>query len=107
MVTILSPDGKRRFGEIYANVLCKTVKGSKHRLNHPPAWAIAELAIERAKTLGVTEVHILDAETDLVYSAKLEDVENGFKVQRGGFEPQRGLALSKWTVTKHERENND
>lgn len=107
MVTILSPDGTRKFGEVYANVLCKTAKGSKHRLNHPPAWAVAEYAIEKAKELGVTEVHILDTETELVYSAKLEDVANGINVRRGGFEPQKALTLDKWTITKHERENND
>ena len=71
-----------------------------HFLWRPPAIAFGLQSLIDAKRAGATRVEVINTETGRVHRATLDLIErHGFNVERGGFEPQRALALHRWQVT--------
>ena len=89
----------RMVGEVIGDIFRKSLKPN-HFLWRPPAIAFGLQSLIDAKEAGATKVEVINTETGRVHRATLDMIErHGFSVERGGFEPQRALALHKWQVT--------
>jgi hypothetical protein len=66
----------RLHGKISNGVFSKTVKGSKHKLRKPPAWAVDIADLDEAERLGATLVEIYDIETHATYTATIEHIRD-------------------------------
>lgn len=86
-------------GEVIGDIFRKRLKPN-HFLWRPPAIAFALQSLIDAKKAGAIKVEVINTETGRVHRATLDLIErHGFNIERGGFEPQRALALHKWQVT--------
>lgn len=85
-------------GRIQNGVLRKRVNARNgHQLKEPLAWALADEHLEQLRAVGGNLIVLTD-EDGREWSATLEDFDaHGFGFQRGGCEPQHGLALSYWS----------
>jgi len=89
----------RMVGEVIGTTFRKRLKPS-HFLWRPPAIAFGLQSLIDAKKAGAIRIEVINTETGRVHRATLDMMErHGFSVERGGFEPQRALALHKWQVT--------
>jgi len=89
----------RMVGEVVGTTFRKHLKPN-HFLWRPPAIAFGLQSLIDAKRAGATRVEVINTETGRVHRATLDLIErHGFNVERGGFEPQRALALHRWQVT--------
>ena len=89
----------RVVGEVIDDIFRKHLQPN-HFLWRPPAIAFGLQSLIDAKKAGATKVEVVNTETGRVHRTTLDMIErNGFSVERGGFEPQRALALHKWQVT--------
>ena len=87
-------------GEVENGKFKKRIQFSKHALHTPPALALSVESIIQAERFGAQEIEITDVESGRVYSCSLEHFNRySWKIQRGGFEPQRALALERWSVS--------
>jgi hypothetical protein len=94
-VDIPRQDGKP-IGYVEGGVFYKRLQGSKHMLQKPPGWAYDEFSLRKAEKAGAHLLHILDTETDIIYTAPLKLFwERCFPVNRG-YGAQLGLALHRW-----------
>ncbi|HHX43149.1 MAG TPA: hypothetical protein GX714_04070 [Chloroflexi bacterium] len=76
----------------------KSVRGSRHALRKPPAWALDIDSLLEAERLGATMVEIRDCESGLRYRASVERIwRHGITIDRGHGR-QVALPLSRWTV---------
>ena len=92
--------GNRVVGEIIDSTLFKRVRGSKHMLKRPPAWAWDVTAIEQAQILGTVTVSILDTETGVLYSVPLVYfLQYGTRFNRG-YGDQIYLPLRQWQTVQ-------
>lgn len=93
----------RVVGQVEGRTFRKTVRGSKHRLRRPPAWALDVASLDEAEALGARFVEIHDVESDLLYRASIADIRQwGFVLDRGhGL--QIALRLEFW-ATKDPRQ---
>lgn len=93
---------QRVVGYVEGETYFKRIQGSKHILRTPPAIAFGVAALKQAEYFGAVNVEITESETNEIYYATIEFIrENGFKIQRGGWEEQIALPLNKWdTKTK-------
>ena len=92
-------DGKV-IGEVVGQVFSKPVKGSRHMLRVPPAWAVDAVSITQAKQAGAKWIEIHDQESGAIYRCSMANFErHGFAFDRG-FGGQIGLALERWTEIK-------
>jgi len=85
-IPAVSHSGRRgpSVGIIAGNVLIKTVKGSKHRLRHPEAWALDMAVLQQALEQGVERVRIVDEEDGKVYEVALKTfLRKGVLFDRG------------------------
>ena len=90
----------RYVGEVEDGKFKKRIQFSKHALHTPPALALSVETIVQAERFGAREIEIIDLESGRVYSCTLEHFKRySWQLQRGGFEPQRAMALDRWTVT--------
>ena len=90
----------RYIGEVEDGKFKKRIQFSKHALHTPPALALSVETIVQAEQFGAHEIEITDLESGRVYSCSLEHFNRySWKIQRGGFEPQRALALERWSVS--------
>jgi hypothetical protein len=64
------PNGKVA-GRVEDGVLVKPVRGSKHMLRRPPAWAIDAEAYDQVRT-EIDKVKVIDTETDTEYHASAD-----------------------------------
>lgn len=92
-----------RFGHIVGtlrgNTFYKSVHGSRHMLQKPPAWCMDKEALLRAQQAGAAFVQIVDNETGTVYRAPVSHIlEAGFDLNRG-YGSQIALRLAGWTRT--------
>ena len=88
----------RCVGEVRGDTFYKTVRGSKHMLRKPRAWAIDMQSLADAEALGAVRVEITDRESDSVYRASIAEIRRlGFVFDRGAG-PQVALPLNCWTV---------
>lgn len=98
-ITICAGNGKV-VGAVEDGIFSKSIKGSKHILQKPPAIAFDVCSIEQAKAAGASRVQVLDTESDKVYSASLERIsEKGTYFNRGWGE-QVFLPMVYWGMTK-------
>lgn len=80
------------------NQLVKHVKGSLHRLDSPPAWAIQTNVVKAHQS--VERFVIVDDENGWTYSASPHQLESyGFELERG-YGQQTALTLKFWTLVK-------
>ena len=84
-------------GTLRGNTFYKSVHGSRHMLQKPPAWCMDKEALLRAQQAGAAFVQIVDNETGVIYRAAVSHVlENGFDLNRG-YGSQIALPLAGWT----------
>jgi len=87
-------------GKVCGDTFEKKIKGSKHMLQKPPAFALSVESLAQAEQAGAREIAITDKESGRVYRASVEHFRRySFELQRGSFEPQRALTLDRWNVT--------
>ena len=92
--------GNRLVGVVSGGKFRKRIKFSKHALRTPPALALSVESLRRAVEVSADGIEITDKESGRVYSCSLEHFNRySWPTQRGGFEPQRALALDRWTVS--------
>jgi len=83
---------------LQGRVLRKRVRGSKHRLRVPPAWAVDEEILRQAEQDGARTVEVEDAETGIIYTAPLQEFwAKGIEIDRG-FGRQLALPMGLWVV---------
>ena len=92
-----NPSRKQAFhGHLSGDVWVKTVKGSEHRLQVPPGWAVDVADFKTALSRGARLLCIRDLEAGRAYWARLDTIAaHGFVLQRG-FGEQLGLPLAHW-----------
>jgi hypothetical protein len=87
-------------GTVEGGIFKKAIKFSKHALQKPPALALSVESMRQAEGVGARQIEITDKESGYIYSCTLEHFKRySWQIQRGGFEPQRALALDRWTLT--------
>lgn len=87
-------------GEVVGSKFVKRVRGSRHMLREPKAWAFDVRSLESASLLGAEAVEVHDTETHTIYSASLARIQQkGFRFDRG-FGPQTCLPLHFWSVRR-------
>lgn len=90
----------RVVGRVRGNVFRKSVRGSRHMLRRPPAWALDVGSLLEAERLGARFVEVFDRDTGATYRADVADVRrHGFTFDRGHGR-QIGLPLERWTVRR-------
>ena len=90
----------RFVGEVEDGKFKKRIQFSKHALHTPPALALSVESLVQAERFGAQEIEITDLESGRVFLCTLEHFKRySWQLQRGGFEPQRAMALDRWTVT--------
>ena len=90
-------------GEVRGNKFVKRVKGSRHQLHSPRAWAVDVHSLGDAERLGAREVEIEDTETGAIYIASIERIRSkGFRFDRGHGQ-QICLPLQFWSVRRAEQ----
>lgn len=88
-----------QIGYVVGDTFYKTVKKSAHFLQQPPAIAFAETSLDDAVSIGANRVIVYDSEGKKTYAATIQKIwQDGFTVQRAGFEKQRALAIEKFAV---------
>lgn len=90
--------GGRLVGTVTGDVFRKNVSASRHFLRRPPAIGFSVESLVHAQQVGAVRVDVLDSESGCHYRATLAHIwAHGFELQRGGFERQLALPLSRWT----------
>lgn len=92
--------GTRVVGEVSDSTLFKRVRGSKHMLQRPPAWAWDVYALEQAQALGAVSVAVLDTETSTLYTAPLAHFEQYGRRFNRGYGDQIYLPLRQWQTVQ-------
>ena len=86
-------------GRVSGGVFRKRVRGSRHMLRNPRAWALDTQSLLDAERLGARVVAITDTETGRTFSASVALIRwRGFTFDRGHGR-QIALPLGFWTVT--------
>jgi len=94
-VKVRLTDG-RVVGEVRGNTFVKRVRGSRHMLQRPRAWAVDVAVLREAEALGARAVEVVDTETNTTYRAPLERFwTRGIRVNRG-YGEQVALLLADW-----------
>jgi hypothetical protein len=97
-IPILLSDG-RVIGKVQNGIFKKRISGSKHFLRKPPAIAFSVENLTQAEQAGAIKIEVTDKDNGCVYFCTLEHFKRySWELQRGGFERQRALALSRWDV---------
>ena len=92
--------GKRVVGTVERGTFRKRVRGSRHQLRQPPAWAFDVGTLRQAKAAGAERLRVEDTETGTVYTATLDTLRrHGFELDRGAGR-QWALTLDHWQTTK-------
>ena len=93
--------GNRVVGHIVVGVFHKKVKGSRHLLWVPPAWCISSEAFDDCILPDCHHIVVEDQESGITYRVSTVVFQRHcFRVERGNFEPQLGLAMRHWTVER-------
>jgi len=88
----------KTIGCLGENTFVKRVRGSKHRLRCPPAWAIDAEAFDTQVKPNATEFVILDTESGLEYRCPVETFDRLKRVLSRGFGRQYYMVLSRWEI---------
>jgi hypothetical protein len=97
--THYKPKNQLRHGELHGDVYSKTVSGSIHRLKRPPAWAVDARDLVEAERRGAVRIEICDLETQITYTATIEQFRARALPVNRGYGPQLALELRDWTYT--------
>lgn len=90
--------GSKVVGCLEGSKFIKSVKGSRHKLRCPPAWAIDAEAFDSEIKPNATEIAVIDKETGLEYQCSVETfVRHSFRFNRG-FADQYALPLHLWHI---------
>ena len=93
--------GTRIVGHIEDSVFHKKVKGSRHQLKVPPAWCISSEAFDDYILPDCDQIVVEDQESGITYRVSTVVFQRHcFRVERGNFEPQLGLAMRHWTIER-------
>jgi hypothetical protein len=93
--------GTRFVGKVQAGKFKKQIAFSRHALRTPPALALSVESLRQAENFGACEIEITDNESGRVYACTIEHFKRySWELHRGGFEPQRAMALDRWTLVK-------
>jgi hypothetical protein len=93
--------GTRIVGYIEDGVFHKKVKGSRHQLKVPPAWCISSEAFDDCILPSCDQIVVEDQESGITYRVSTVVFQRHcFRVERGNFEPQLGLAMRHWTIER-------
>lgn len=89
-------EGNKIIGQIDGRTFVKKVKGSKHQLRKPPAWAISKQAFCGEILPNTENIIVWDSETGTRYEVATSTfADQAFEIERG-FEPQLALELRHW-----------
>lgn len=89
-------DKGQLIGRVFDDALHKTVHGSEHFLQVPPAIAVDVKAVHQAQNAGAHIVEVLDAETKIIYSTTIAILwKHGIHINRG-HSPQIALPFKWW-----------
>lgn len=92
-------------GRVVNGVFYKRVRGSKHMLRRPPAWAFDVVSLKQAERAGARLVTVIDAESGAEYTTPLPRIwERGREFNRG-YGDQIFMVISDWD-TKGDAMNN-
>jgi dissimilatory sulfite reductase (desulfoviridin) alpha/beta subunit len=93
--------GTRFVGEVQTGKFKKRIEFSRHALRTPPALALSVESLRQAENFGACEIEITDKESARVFACTIEHFKRySWELHRGGFEPQRAMALERWTLVK-------
>jgi hypothetical protein len=81
--------------EVRGDTLYKEVRGSKHMLRKPPAWALDYKIFERAEAAGIQWVVVNDLEGDKYIASIATFRSLGMRLNRG-YGDQIALPLGRW-----------
>jgi hypothetical protein len=87
-------------GIIEGNTFTKSVRGSKHQLKHPPAWAIDADIFERDIKPSCTQIQIIDKETGKKYQVAVSIFDRHKGNINRGHGKQYYLPLPYWESRK-------
>jgi hypothetical protein len=94
-------------GSIENNRFIKEVRGSKHKLRRPQAWAIDAEAFDSEIKPNTTDIIIFDKETSTEYHCTTETFANHcFKFNRG-YGNQYGLTLKHFNKGNESNQSNE
>ena len=84
-------------GRVRGDTFYKTVKGSRHMLRKPRAWAFDVSTLRDAEEAGAVRVEILDSDTGRRYRTTIKTIWQHDKRFDRGHGRQIYLALEHWT----------
>lgn len=85
-------------GAIEGNTFTKRVKGSKHMLRKPPAWALDDAVLRDLAARGVVHVVYVDTETGRTYRTTVVTLGSKGRVFNRGYGSQVFLPLGHWSI---------
>lgn len=92
--------GGQVVGYVQGGVFRKRVRGSRHMLRAPRAWAFGLDSLDEAERLGAGRVEVYDTETATTYQADLDRIRSkGVLIDRGRG-PQLALLLKEWLAIR-------
>lgn len=91
------PNGKI-VGRFQENKFIKEVRGSKHKLKYPLAWAIDAEVFDNEIKPNATEILVIDKETDTKYRAPVDTFDRLKGEFDRGWGRQYFLRLDYWKV---------
>lgn len=84
-------------GFVEGDTFYKSINSQDHILHTPPAIAFAETSLDDAADVGAIWVQVFVKDKNKVYTASIKRIwEDGFAIERAGFEKQRALPLTKF-----------
>ena len=104
-VKVRDISGRRVVGTIANGVFYKAVKGSKHKLKFPPAWAIDSHAFDEQLFGKVTKIVIIDEETGQRFTISPLTFHLNKKTLNRGHGKQYFLELEKWNLVDENQLN--
>lgn len=101
MITRIRRADGRVVGYVANGVFFKRLRGSKHMLRKPPAWAFDNTTLNQALAAGAVEIRIYDIETGMRYMATMKQMKShGVKMPpRSGHGHQTYLYIKAWRTT--------
>jgi hypothetical protein len=87
-------------GVIEGNTFSKSVRGSKHQLKHPPAWAIDAVVFDNEIKPNCARILITDKGTNTRYQVSVSNFDRHKVGIERGFGKQYYLPLPYWESRK-------
>lgn len=87
--------GRKVIGTTEDGIFVKNVKGSKHMLRKPLAWAIDKKVFDK-DIWYMDHIMVYDKETEITWEISVSDFDDNKKILDRGHGEQYYVELSKW-----------